>query len=323
LALNSVNSTTFQIDVSSQISQPGCHKIAVQVFWGDVESKRLPNLVLFCQPGGAMNRHYFSLLAEEDYSHSFAHYMAASNKIVVTMDHLGVGESSVPTDGFGLTLEVLAAANHAAVVQTCALLFEGNISDTLPALAHIKPIGIGHSMGAMLTVVQQERHKSYKSLILLGFSNQGLPDMLTDEEKFYIDNAEKTRRNARKLAEQYFSEPYVGEKKRELPPGASKNNSISDIAKQAVAKTKAPLLAVGGMMSLIPGSIRPEMESITVPIFLGLGDRDLIKNPHAVPAEFPECSELALLVLRDTGHNHFLCETRFLLFERIAYWIES
>ncbi len=320
-----VSSKVIQVDVSGHLPQSGAHKIAVEIFWpSQLNQDQLPEQVLFCKPGGAMNRHYFSLVAERDYTHSFAHYMASRNMIVVAVDHLGVGESSVPDDGYELTLEVLTAANHAAVQQTLEALAKGEVSEQLPALVQLRPMGVGHSMGAMLTVVQQHRHSSYEGLLLLGFCNRGMPDILSEEQKAYIDDSEATRRDAVPLARQYFPEPYVyNTRERGAVSGKPNKSSVSDIAKQAVAKTEAPLLAVGGMMSLIPGSIGPEMKSIQVPVFLGIGDRDLIESPHTVPAEFPACKDINLMVLAQTGHNHFLYPNCEVLFARMHGWLGS
>lgn len=320
-----ISSRVVLLDVSEQVPQAGVHKIAAEIFWpAQRNEKQLPNQVLFCKPGGAMNRHYFSLVADRDSTHSFAHYMAEKNRIVVTLDHLGVGESSIPEDGYELTLEVLAAANHTAVQQVLKILAGGGVSEQLPALSKLRPIGVGHSMGAMLTVVQQHRHGSYESLLLLGFCNRGMPDILSDEQKAYIDDSVSARRDAVPLARQYFPEPYVhNTRDRGAVSGKPNKSSVSDIAKQAVAKTEAPLLAVGGMMSLIPGSIGPEMKDIQVPVFLGIGDRDLIENPHTVPAEFPACKDISLMVLPQTGHNHFLYPSYKKFFERMHGWLNA
>ena len=320
-----VSSKLVQMDVSDHVPLGGAHSVAVEIFWpSEFSTKQPPEQVLFCKPGGAMNRHYFSLVAEQDYTHSFAHYMVARNRIVVSVDHLGVGESSIPADGYELTLEVLTAANHAAVHQTLKALANGEISEELPALADLSSIGVGHSMGAMLTVVQQHRHSSYEGLILLGFCNRGIPDILNDEQKAYIDDSESVRRDAVSLTRQYFPEPYVhNTRDRGAVSGKPNKSSVSDIAKQAVAKTEAPLLAVGGMMSLIPGSIGPEMKNIQVPVFLGIGDRDLIESPHTVPAEFPACKDISLMVLPQTGHNHFLYPNCESFFARMHGWLNS
>lgn len=321
--VSAVNSKIVELDVSEHLPGQGPHLIAAEIFWSSqLTAEQLPNRVLFCKPGGAMNRHYFNLVAEQDYTHSFAHFMASRNLIVVTIDHLGIGESSVPEDGYQLTLEVLTAANHSAVQQLLSALAVGEICEGLPALTEFKTVGIGHSMGAMLSVVQQQRHNSYDALVLLGFCNRGMPDILSDEQKTYTDDAESTRRDAVYLTQQYFPEPYVhSTRDRGTVKGKSGKSSVSDIAKQAVAKTEAPLLAVGGMMSLIPGSIGPEMRQIQLPVFLGIGDKDLIESPHTVPAEFPACNDISLMVLEQTGHNHFLYETCHRLFERLYYWI--
>ena len=318
-----VSSKLMRLDVSEHMPFCGVHSIAVEAFWSsELCEDQLPTQILFCKPGGAMNRNYFSLVAQEDYTYNFAHYMACRNIIVVTIDHLGVGESSVPKEGYELTLETLAAANDVAVQQILNLFANGKYCENLPALTKLRPIGVGHSMGAMLAVVQQYKYGSYQGLLLLGFCNRGIPDLLSEEQKPYIDNSALARRDAVILAREYFIEPYVqNTRERAVVNGKAKKSLVSDIAKQAVAKTEAPLLAVGGMMSLIPGSIRPEMEGVEVPIFLGIGDSDLIENPHTVPAEFPACKDISLIVLPQTGHNHFLYPTCTSFFEKMYRWL--
>ena len=54
-------------------------------------------VALFCLPGGGMNRAYFNLRGAGGFS--FAAHLAARGFIVVTLDHLGVGDSSRPQDG--------------------------------------------------------------------------------------------------------------------------------------------------------------------------------------------------------------------------------
>src|SRR6185312_7250360 len=133
--------------------------------------------VLYCLPGGGMSRRYFDLDAP---GFSMAEHLAAQGFVVVTIDHPGVGESPPPDDPWTLTPDVVADA-AAAVAELDAQL--GGI-----------PIGVGHSMGGMLTVTVQARHRPYAGLGLLGYAHSdhyeltALAGFLSDEEKSLVGN---------------------------------------------------------------------------------------------------------------------------------------
>jgi hypothetical protein len=57
-----------------------------------------------------------------------------------------------------------------------------------------------------------------------------------------------------------------------------------------------------------------------VPIFLGIGERDITGPPHEVPASFPASRDVTLYVQPGAGHSHFAFPSCELLFERIAGW---
>ena len=60
-------------------------------------------------------------------------------------------------------------------------VLDGTVTPELPALPELVSVGVGHSMGAMLTVEQQATHRTHTALALLGFGNRGLPDLLDPE----------------------------------------------------------------------------------------------------------------------------------------------
>ncbi|MGH8453957.1 MAG: alpha/beta hydrolase, partial [Nevskiales bacterium] len=161
-----------QRHLDSGVTLPGEGTLRVAVEIRMPAPSALRPIALVCLPGGGMNRHYFDLSAKDGkadaMSFSFAHQMAARGFIVVMMDYLAIGGSDRPADGYALTPEVLVQASAHVLDQVLA-----ELRAQQPAL---KTIGVGHSMGAMMTVLQQAKYHQHQAVALLGFSTRGLPE---------------------------------------------------------------------------------------------------------------------------------------------------
>jgi len=299
-------------------------EIAVDIFLPEARHLRPGVRVLFCQPGGALDKGYFNLtLADGDTQFNFAARMSARGFVVIALDHLGVGSSSRPRDGFALTPAVLIAANARAVAVLCEQLRSGALHPDLPALRDFIAIGVGHSMGAMLTAMQQARYASYAAVALLGFGTRGLPDYLSPEARACADNAALASARISELARAAGDDPYP-----QLAIAAGRAGSIygggaDRRAVAALAGARTNLLAVAGLFSMIPGSTAPDCASIETPVFLGVGDRDISGAAHAIPANFTGSQDVTLVVLPETGHSHFLFASMSSLCGRLAAWIEA
>ncbi len=279
--------------------------------------------LLLCLPGGNMNRRYYDLRPDDgDESFSFAAQMTARGYIVAALDHLGLGDSSKPEDGWQLTPELLVQANAKATAELQTRLREGRLAEEVPALPPLRSIGVGHSMGAMLTILQQQLARQHVALALLGFSTRGLPEYAPPAVKDATDPL-ALRPQLVELARRMFGTPYP------VIHSANRSGNNSELfgSKRADSKGVAALkaatdcmLPVPALMSMVPGNVAPEAASIDVPLFLGLGARDMVGPTHQVPAAFPRCADLSFLVLPETGHSHFLFPTRMQLFERLALW---
>src|SRR5262249_13504901 len=88
-------------------------------------------------------------------------------------DPLGKGGSSRPPNGYDLTIDVLAMANHIAVGKLQHDFATGAMTGSPHAVDRI--IGVGHSMGAMITAFQQATYATFSEIWLLGFCNLGWP----------------------------------------------------------------------------------------------------------------------------------------------------
>ncbi|MFI4981113.1 MAG: alpha/beta hydrolase [Nevskiales bacterium] len=317
---------TITLSLDSGISLPGIGalRVAVEVRAPDRASLGVVPVALVCLPGGGMNRRFFDLMpggdAADDTSFSFARQMVQRGFIVVCMDHLGVGESDRPEDGYLLTPEVLVNANQHALEQVLAGLRAGTLLAGLPPLPGLLSIGVGHSMGAMLTLLQQAAHHPHVGLALLGFSTRGMPEYLIPEAKALSADTQAVRAELVRLAKATFVVPYP-----EVKPSPQSNSLFAGAAAEArgveaIKAARDKMLPVTAFMSMLPGNVAPEAAQIEVPLFLALGERDIAGAPHKVPAAFTNSRDLSLHILPETGHSHFLFPARAGLFKRLGVW---
>lgn len=311
---------TVTLDVDVNFDGTRTASLVAEVFWPS-DGRGLTNpIVLICLPGGSMNRSYFDLGGEGSPSFSFARHMAQHGLITVSIDHLGVGDSTRPKDGFALTPDVLAAANGEATRQIVEGLKTGSLLFDLAPLHDLVTIGVGHSMGGLLTAIQQAKYAQHAGVVLLGFSNNGLIAHLPEQARFLIDAPESIPEKIADVAREIYQSPYP-----ELPRSSEGNAMFygSKADRDGVTALKAArdtMLMVAGLQSMIPGGVTSHLAKIDVPVLLGLGDQDIAGLPQAIPASFTGSNDISLVVLRDTGHCHFIFPSRDLLFERVAQW---
>jgi len=265
--------------------------------------------VLFCFGGGGVTRDYFDMRGEPAFS--FGRAMAARGMLVISIDHPGVGGSFIPRDGFEATAIAIAREEAKLVSMLLRRLAEGTLHPALPTLDDITPIGVGHSMGAMLVALQQSIIPQYAALALLCFATRGLPEALSETEKAAASFPDGGRAACADLAKARFGGPFVAV----VPPRAGSPSA------EAVGAVQAPLPAVAAMQSMLPGNIAPEAATITVPLFLAAGDRDLTGPPHTIPASFRACHDITLLVVADAGHHVFVAAAAPALYSRFAQWV--
>jgi pimeloyl-ACP methyl ester carboxylesterase len=301
-----VTSRTLRVDVSD-VAPAGVRELAAEIFEPDGIGDE--PVVLCCLPGGGMSRGYFDVQAPPEFgNYSMARHLADRGFVVVTLDPPAVGESDAPDDGYVLTPDVVADTDAAAFARV------------LERWPDARPIGIGHSAGALLTVVQQARHRTYRALGLLGFGNGGHERFaLSMSELGFGDDPMALRAAIVDLTRERFDRP--------LPRGSTATSefllggmTVPEPVLDALGSVKSCLLAVVGLTSMIPGSIGPEVAAIDVPIFLGLGEHDIAGEPRGIPAFFTGSNDISLFVLAGTGHNHNVSPAREQLWDRLATW---
>lgn len=274
--------------------------------------------VFCCLPGGGLGRGYYHLQAAGNGSHSFARAMTAMGHIVITQDHLGTADASAEF-GFELGLKDFVAANQAAMQQLLNALRSGTLIPELPALPGLRSIGVGHSMGAMLMIIQQAEYQTHDALVVLGFCTGGLPEMLTDAERVFANDPQAARAHIRKLAAARFGKAFL--MLPQVDRAATKSASVAADIAAALKTIRAKLAAVPGLLGMIPGSVATETAAIRVPVHIAVGDRDIAGPAAEIPRAFTGSPDVSLNLLADTGHNHFMYLSRKRLFAGILSWL--
>lgn len=298
-----VTRTRRVVDVGALVPGLEGHQVAADLVL-PVGAVRSP--AFCCLPGGGASRRYWDLQLPDDDSFSFAATMAKAGYAVISLDHLGTGESVLPEGAKAPLLGQVAAANDAAFR---ALL--GELRERTPGL---QSVGLGHSMGAVLTVRQQARHRTHAAVTLLGFSIKGLPGVLSPEIQAACATGIPDDRALAELALQKFGSAY---------PDLNGNAPDSEVS-EPLRQFATVLLAAGGMLSLLPGNVAREAAELTVPVLLANGDRDqLVGGGLPDVAPYTHAASVTAFTVPDAGHNLGLTPARRRLWLRLQQWVEE
>ena len=263
-------------------------------------------VLMVCLPGGGVTRRYFDMDGGPETAFSFARAMTAAGHVVCAMDPVGVGDSTRPEDGFALTVAVQAELTHRALEQVRRTVVHGIDLSALPC------IGVGHSAGAMLTGARQAAFRDCSAVILLCFGTGGLPQHLTPEHLAALSEPDQGRSRLVEFARAAFG----GLSYFEVPP---RENDTP--VGRALRAAHAPTLALTAIQAMMPGNIAPELAMIDVPVFVAVGDRDMVGPPHRLGADYVACPDFTLHVVPDAGHNIFVAPAARRLYDRIVNWL--
>jgi alpha-beta hydrolase superfamily lysophospholipase len=320
-----------KLDVSAAVRGAGEHYLAVTAFIPPLETMPKKPIVIFGVPGGGYSRGYFDMRFSGHAGYSEAHFHQANGIIFVSCDHIGVGESSQP-DPPSIDFAMLADTYRSTVEEVCRRLGTGTLAEGVPPLPGLTRIGIGQSMGGKVTVLTQGRHAVFDGIAVLGASaiHTQLPQP-TEEMR------EKSKR------------AHVQVRDTPVDPGSVARSSTSiadfiypfhwedepaDIVQADIGAgyplRRAPVPAFGSatippcavtMMS--PGCIATEAAQVSVPVLIGVGERDVCPNPHAEPAAYSRSSDITVYIAPRMAHMHNFASTRVLFWERIERWAQN
>jgi alpha-beta hydrolase superfamily lysophospholipase len=267
-----------------------------------------------------------------------AGWHAARGWIFVSCDHLHVGESTQPSDPTRLTFENVAASNRATVDAVLARLAEGTVADGFPPIADPRKIGIGQSMGGCLLIVQQGQLRTFDGIGVLGYSARHtvlwMPPGTPDMGSVYLPRGSEVAVLADGTLAEHVPEmsPAAGDL-----PGTTPGFHYDDEPRDLVAadmvdyptrRGNVPRWASATMppcarSMLSPGVVAPEAATITVPVFVGVGERDVCPQPLTEPAAYPRATDVTVFVCPRMSHMHNFASTRERFWARLASWADA
>jgi pimeloyl-ACP methyl ester carboxylesterase len=314
--------STVEVDVSDVVPIPGRHVLrGVVVAPTHPGPAGSPTLVWCCLPGGNCTSGYFDLHVDgDDTSYSMAAHLGDAGGVVIALDHLATGASSPVDDSFSVTPEILAATNHATFTALLGRLREGTLVAGLEPIATPLPIGLGHSMGAMITIMAQARYGTYAAVANLGGGGGGLPQYLHDPDWVTWDRA-RLRASLVELARQQFGGTTTAADRGR--PGIFHADDVPAAVVGAFRSQLTMSLPSCALASLLPGFSDPERGEISVPVFLAFGQHDLSQVPHEAVRSFRSCTDLTLFVLDGSGHCHNQAGNRRQLWARMVGWART
>ena len=297
--------TAAQIAIDGSLV-PGVECVDATVF----TSATPASVVVVATPGGGMSRRYFDLDLD---GYSMAAHLAGRGITVVTIDLPGVGSTPPPADPRALNPDALGAV-LASAAETISAMFEG-----APIL------GLGHSMGAMLTLIAQAHHRPFASLVLLGWSGRGLPEVLLPDEAALVGRPSEARAAIADLALARFGDLLPQPATRGTDTTASDfllRAPIGADVRTALRRAKARMLTQAGLWAMIPGISTAEHSAIDCRVFCGVAEMDITGDPADLPGHLPNAS-VDVYVQPGAGHNSNVAPTRSVLWDAVADWCLS
>lgn len=297
-----MRSIELRVDITDviDIGEPGA--IAATLHLPDEIAEGAALELIAAIHGGGYTRGYWHPRYTGFSGYSFAEDMAARGYGVLAFDMLGMGESARPDDESRLSRAKAAAAHHHVVTDVAAGLRDGRWASA----GRIATTGIGHSMGGMMVIAQQGRHRSFDRLAALGWANQ--PMVLGDTDPATM---------AKAIAPGYLATPR--ETMRALFYWPDVPLALVEADEAAGSTTPACL----GRDALTPGIVHADAAAMTCPVFLMHGQIDTSPDPLGEARYFRASRDVTVMTLEETAHCHNFATLRHRLWDRLDRWIAS
>jgi alpha-beta hydrolase superfamily lysophospholipase len=336
----------FTADVTAEAELGEAAYVALTVHLPDPATMPEQPIVCFAKPGGGYSRGYFTVDLPGPARGAQASWHAARGWIFVSVDHLGVGNSSQHA-GERLDYTTVAAGNMAAEREVLRRLAAATVAQDFPAVAKPVLIGIGQSMGGCMTIVQQGRYHCYDGVGVLGYSpvhthpptrpgeppivapwlarNSPLNQTIVVLNQRTLDAADAAPGGAPTGAAMGWGFHYD-----DIDPGVITDDlsrfdrPVTNVEKM-VTRDIPPWASLTfptavATSTLTPGTVAPEAAAICSPVLIAMGERDVVADPKGEPRAYLSANSVDLFICPRMGHMHNFAGTRELFWRRIETW---
>jgi pimeloyl-ACP methyl ester carboxylesterase len=296
--------------VDRRIDVGGGASLAVTAF---LPEEVRSDAVLFLFPGGGFGRGYYDLPAEALPDASQARWHADRGTVTVTVDHLGVGDSSLPEQE--PTLAEITAAGDAAVRTVLGSLRGGTFEAGLPAMPDALAIGAGQSMGGHFVVCTQAAHETFDAISALGSSFTWT--------RLELQPGKRRPFRARPMGDVYAALADVDmtasfhwhEEPAELV--------AADMDPGTLAPWRSATAPACAAEALEPMAFARQAAAVRVPVLLVYGEQDVTVEPLDDLAVFRSAPDLSMLLVPRSAHMHNFAPTRQLVWARLESFAEQ
>jgi alpha-beta hydrolase superfamily lysophospholipase len=326
-----MRSLDLDVDVTDAAGLGEPARVAVTVTLPD-EVAREP-VVCFAKPGGGYSRRYYTEDLPGPGSGAQAKWHAARGWVFVSIDHLGVGDSTVAHDPDRLSFAPVVAANQAAEQHVLDLLRAGTLADGVPAITDPLRLGIGQSMGGAFTVLQQGRFHCYDGIAVLGYSvvhteppsPPGEPPIVLPWIPRDASPSSGIFTNGPALADAssggldamawgfHFDDVDPAVVRRDLDDFPNRHGDPPPWASTTVPGAAA-------IQCLAPGATATEAAAVRCPVLVAGGERDVVPDPRGEVRAYLSSPSVDLFVCPRMAHMHNFAGTRELLWRRLETW---
>jgi len=309
------NVVRVETSITGLVGLPDGLLTASTVFLPDPARLPATPVVLFGFPGAGYGRGYFSFdLPGSSYGGQAGYHVEREGWIVVACDHLGVGESSTGCRR-DLTLDHVALANRQTVEHVTALLASGTLDPDFPAVPEPVRIGVGQSMGGGLTIHLQGRWPVFDAVAVLGFSARHVP-MPSDDRPGGLS------------AEETWADPEARERslravfhRPDVPSAVVERDMTAFPTRRGDLPEWGSATMPGCVVEMPrPGVVSAQAAAIDVPVFIGVGEVDVVPDPRAEPSAYSGSADITLVVVPDMAHMHNFASSRTHLWDRLGAW---
>jgi pimeloyl-ACP methyl ester carboxylesterase len=335
-----------EVDVTAAADIGQSAKTAATVYLPEVSALGQTPIVCFAFPGGGYTRRYFSFDMPGSSGGGQAGFHTDRGWVFVACDNLGFGDSTAP-GGDVLTLDNVAFGNEATVHAVMDKLRRGDLHPDFPAIEQATMLGIGQSMGGCFTIVLQGQRPTFDGIATMGYSGihtivptrPGTPPIAFP---WLLRSGGLTTPkvlNQRSL-DQAAGPHLGGAGDAEAAPQESFENPMAwafhwdDEPADIVALDmqaglegaevpewhSVPPPPSCGVLMVAPGAVATEAASITVPVLIAVGERDVVPNPWMEPSAFKSSTDISLFVCGRMAHMHNFAHTRAAFWQRIHSW---
>lgn len=314
-----------RIDVTQAADLGETVELAVTIALPDPAHLPERPMAIFAVPGGGYSRGYFDLRFDNHQGYSEADFHSARGSIYVMVDHIGVGESSIP-DLSRISFQTLAATYDSCARQIVAALETGSLTPDFPACARLFTIGMGQSMGGGVSILTQGRFATFDAIAPCGVSaiHTALPQR----------NRAEFERGKQRFAEVSsgagHSHETVSHEGVDYVYPFHWEDVPADILHEDM-KGGYPLRQTSPFFGsltiphcavhmMTPGCFSDDAARITVPVLVANGERDTCPDPHAEPSAYKGSRDVSIFIVPTMAHMHNFASTRALLWERLHRW---